>query len=443
MLQPLADPSALGCVDGMDGMVPADQGQGKALYVGNLNPSVDEHVLQQIFGAIGVVSEVKVIKDKVSNKSAGYGFVKFMDPRSAEQAMAQINRRVLFNQEVRVNWAFQKDQREDTSSHFHIFVGDLVSEYNDAALFEAFKQCPGCSEARVMWDHTTNRSKGYGFVAFRTREEAERALNTMNGTFLGHRRIRCGWAQHKQDTSSCNFGCIDRADPTNANVYVGNVAADITEADLHRAFQMFGVVLEVKIYRKGSYGFVQFERHEDAVRAIVNMNGGNLGGRALKCSWGRHQARHNEVGMVGGLAAVAAQQQQLLRMQQAGLATGHLPSLQDLQAMQAGGALGPGLPGAMGAGMGAMGMLSPQAMMLAGGGQHAGALLSPQHGAYLTAIAGAPGGAGGALGSNHSALTLGPSAMMGLGAAQAGGPAQALDPANAYYSMYQQYSYPM
>ena len=98
MLQPLADPSGLVCVDGMDGMVPADQGQGKALYVGNLHPSVDEHVLQQIFGAIGVVSEVKVIKDKVSNKSAGYGFVKFLDPRSAEQAMSQINRRVLFNQ---------------------------------------------------------------------------------------------------------------------------------------------------------------------------------------------------------------------------------------------------------------------------------------------------------------------------------------------------------
>ena len=30
-------------------------------------------------------------------------------------------------QEARVNWAFQKDQREDTSSHFHIFVGDLAA----------------------------------------------------------------------------------------------------------------------------------------------------------------------------------------------------------------------------------------------------------------------------------------------------------------------------
>ena len=108
MLQPLADPSGLVCVDGMEGMVPADQGQGKALYVGNLHPSVDEHVLQQIFGAIGVVSEVKVIKDKVSNKSAGYGFVKFLDPRSAEQAMSQINRRVLFNQVLTLRLAPQQ-----------------------------------------------------------------------------------------------------------------------------------------------------------------------------------------------------------------------------------------------------------------------------------------------------------------------------------------------
>lgn len=57
----------------------------------------------------------------------------------------------------------------------------------------------------------------------------------MNGTFLGHRRIRCGWAQHKQDTSSCNFGCIDRADPTNANVYVGNVASDVRSQLCSRA----------------------------------------------------------------------------------------------------------------------------------------------------------------------------------------------------------------
>lgn len=70
-------------------------------------------------------------------------------------------------QEVRVNWAFQKDQREDTTAHFHIFVGDLSTEVTDRMLLEAFHNCGGCSDARVMWDHSTGRSKGYGFVSFR------------------------------------------------------------------------------------------------------------------------------------------------------------------------------------------------------------------------------------------------------------------------------------
>ncbi len=59
--------------------------------------------------------------------------------------------------QVRVNWAFQKDQREDTSNHYHIFVGDLGSEVTDSILFEAFQEFPSCSDARVMWDHVTSR----------------------------------------------------------------------------------------------------------------------------------------------------------------------------------------------------------------------------------------------------------------------------------------------
>jgi nucleolysin TIA-1/TIAR len=60
-------------------------------------------------------------------------------------------------QEVRVNWAFQKEQHEDTSAHFHIFVGDISNEVNDRMLFDAFSAVSGCSDARVMWDHATGR----------------------------------------------------------------------------------------------------------------------------------------------------------------------------------------------------------------------------------------------------------------------------------------------
>lgn len=44
----------------------------------------------------------------------------------------------------------------------------------------------------------------------RSRADAEKALAQMSGAMLGSRRIRCGWAQHKQETSSASYAAIDR-----------------------------------------------------------------------------------------------------------------------------------------------------------------------------------------------------------------------------------------
>lgn len=52
--------------------------------------------------------------------------------------------------------------------------------------------------ARVMWDVATGRTKAYGFASFRTREDAQAAIDAMQGQAVGSRQIRCGWAQHKQ-----------------------------------------------------------------------------------------------------------------------------------------------------------------------------------------------------------------------------------------------------
>ena len=66
------------------------------------------------------------------------------------------------------------------------------------------------------------------------------------------RRVRCGWAQHKQDIpENVDMSVIDKADPANANIYVGNVSPDVDEAELRRQFGAYGPVDEVRIYRKG------------------------------------------------------------------------------------------------------------------------------------------------------------------------------------------------
>lgn len=60
---------------------PFDPTSCRSLYIGNLHPYVTESQLQDLFATLGSVSEVKVIKDKATGMSAGYGFVKFLDHR--------------------------------------------------------------------------------------------------------------------------------------------------------------------------------------------------------------------------------------------------------------------------------------------------------------------------------------------------------------------------
>lgn len=285
----------------------------KTLYLGNLHPFVTEITLQEVFSGLPGVTEVKVIKDKNTGVSAGYGFANFSDPVSAQGALDKLGRLSLFGQEVRMNWAFRKPEgggdiaEEEDLPSIHIFVGDLSSDVTDAMLFSAFQHCVGCSDARVMWDHTTGRSRGYGFVTFRKNQEGEDAIAKMHGQFVGSRKVRCGWAQHKTD----DIGPIDpvllnRADPTNTNVYVGNLPCNVPDAEIRNTFSSFGPLEQMKVYKKGGYGFVRYKNHDDAVAAIVGMTGQALGGRVLKCSWGRHPAAGGNNSQAGVLLAAAA-----------------------------------------------------------------------------------------------------------------------------------------
>jgi len=51
----------------------------------------------------------------------------------------------------------------------------------------------------------------------RSKESAEEAINRVNGQYIGHRRVRCSWAQHKQTNHFDDFESIHKADPHNLN----------------------------------------------------------------------------------------------------------------------------------------------------------------------------------------------------------------------------------
>jgi RNA recognition motif-containing protein len=78
-----------------------------------------------------------------------------------------------------------------------LFVGSLSWGTNDDALREAFAVHGEISEAVVISDRDTGRSRGFGFVTFEDDESADKAIAALNGTELDGRTIRVDVAQEK------------------------------------------------------------------------------------------------------------------------------------------------------------------------------------------------------------------------------------------------------
>uniref|UniRef100_A0A453B3P5 RRM domain-containing protein n=1 Tax=Aegilops tauschii subsp. strangulata TaxID=200361 RepID=A0A453B3P5_AEGTS len=191
---------------------------------GNIHVQVTEALLREVFQSAGSVDGCKLIRKEKSS----YGFVDYYERGSAALAILTLNRKQIFGQPIRVNWAYASGQREDTTDHFHIFVGDLSPEVTDSALFAFFSAySPNCSDARVMWDQKTGRSRGYGFVSFRNQQDAQSAINDLNGQWLGNRQIRCNWATKGANSGEDQLTSDSKSIADVNNNFTGKCKAEI------------------------------------------------------------------------------------------------------------------------------------------------------------------------------------------------------------------------
>ena len=82
------------------------------IYVGNLSPKVTEEDLQQVFESCGNVESVKIIKDKYSGGSKGFGFVEMPTKAEAQTAISSLNGKELKGQSIKVSEARPQRNRE-------------------------------------------------------------------------------------------------------------------------------------------------------------------------------------------------------------------------------------------------------------------------------------------------------------------------------------------
>ena len=78
-----------------------------------------------------------------------------------------------------------------------LFVGGLSWNTGDSELREAFEKFGAVEDAKVITDRDTGRSRGFGFVTFSNGDDAQSAMQSMDGTEFDGRNIKVNEAQER------------------------------------------------------------------------------------------------------------------------------------------------------------------------------------------------------------------------------------------------------
>jgi RNA recognition motif-containing protein len=98
---------------------------GNKLFIGNLSWNVDDAMLKDFFSSVGTVEEAVVIKDRIKNRSKGFGFVKMSTPEEAQRAIDELNGKELDARALNVSEA-----REETHENRSFGDRDNRRDYN-------------------------------------------------------------------------------------------------------------------------------------------------------------------------------------------------------------------------------------------------------------------------------------------------------------------------
>src|SRR5437764_8490102 len=79
-----------------------------------------------------------------------------------------------------------------------IYVGSLPYSVDDSQLEEMFKQYGQVSDVQVITDKYTGQAKGFGFVEMANEDEAQKAIDGLNGTTLGGRTLTVNEARERE-----------------------------------------------------------------------------------------------------------------------------------------------------------------------------------------------------------------------------------------------------
>ncbi|XP_015898573.3 polyadenylate-binding protein 7 isoform X2 [Ziziphus jujuba] len=263
-----------------------------SLYVGDLHPDITDGQLFDAFSEFKSLASVRVCRDSASGRSLCYGYVNFISPQEAIQAIETKNHTSLNGKPIRVTWS-RRDPDARRSGVGNVFIKNLSASIDNVGLQDMFKKFGNILSCKVVISED-GKSKGYGFVQFESEESANAAIDKLNGSTIGEKQIYVGNFVRRSDR------ILPDPDAKYTNLYVKNLDPDVREELVWEKFSEFGKIVSLAIARdeNGSsrgFGFVNFDNPDDARRALETMNGSYLGSNALYVARAQKKAERTQI----------------------------------------------------------------------------------------------------------------------------------------------------
>jgi len=162
----------------------------KNLIVNYLPSSLSEEDVKKIFERIGELTTCKLIRNKLTGQSLGYGFVEYVHENDAAKAIAEITGLEMDGKRLKVGYAGGgpkssggSTDKANENKNNNVYVANLPANVSEDRLLELFSDY-GTILSHKLLTNADGSSRGAGFVRFSTAGEAALAIKTLAGEKL-------------------------------------------------------------------------------------------------------------------------------------------------------------------------------------------------------------------------------------------------------------------
>jgi polyadenylate-binding protein len=243
-----------------------------SLYVGDLHPEITEAILFDVFNAVGPVASIRVCRDAQTRQSLGYAYVNYHNSVDAERALDTMNYTPIKGRPCRIMWC-HRDPSIRKSGTGNVFIKNLDKSIDNKTLYDTFSAFGNILSCKVVTDDSS-ASRGYGFVHYETAESADNAIQKVNNMLLVGKKVFVGRFVPKKEREAVE----GVREVKFTNVYVKNLDTNIDENKLNGLFAPYGKTTNIIVMRDNDgtskgFGFINFEKPEEAKNAVEEMNG--------------------------------------------------------------------------------------------------------------------------------------------------------------------------